>query len=170
MKTKKLTLNKIQQLDNKFNEQKKVILLGEYECLIDKEFRKSKIQKMIIDYFNIIQELEKLKIEADHIVKSVGILNTLIVKYFTDLPIPDSENVSQLLQITDRLLDLGILEELFNENGFEQSQLDLISQELDKSSDNLSKLFDSMVFGKENNSRNESDINVGVIEEKTPAN
>jgi len=78
----------------------------EYEVEFSKYLKKTDTQKIMIDYMNIIEELEGME-GIDNLKDSI-ILPMLMIKYFTNIPIQDEGE--KLLIMADKLIEL----ELFN--------------------------------------------------------
>jgi len=78
----------------------------EYEVEFSKYLKKTDTQKIMIDYMNIIEELEGME-NIDNLKDSI-ILPMLMIKYFTNIPIQDEGE--KLLIMADKLIEL----ELFN--------------------------------------------------------
>ncbi|MNC37176.1 hypothetical protein D3C75_857320 [compost metagenome] len=136
---KKLTTIELNKLSSKFNKQKKVsICNNEYEVTIYTNFRETKIDRVIMEYLSYIQNLKTVQ-ELDYnlIKDTLSLLLTLVLREFTDLPIPKSKeikNISNLIKVTHNLLDLGIFHETLNHIPEEQiakvkERLDLVGNE-----------------------------------------
>jgi hypothetical protein len=134
-KAKKLTPTKLNKLASQFNEKKKVYISidnEDYEVVVDKKFRRSKIFKMLIHYLQILYEIRNKKdLNVDTITDSTALINTMIIKYFSDVPLPDLDNVDDLIYASNSLYDLGITEKLIND-GFDKEQIEFVFSEIDK--------------------------------------
>lgn len=117
--TKKLTTAELNKLSLKFNERKKVSICNdEYEVTIHTNFRETKIDSVVMEYLSYIQNLKSVQ-ELDYnlIKDTFSLLFTLVLREFTDLPIPKSKeikNISNLIKVTHNLMDLGIFHETLN--------------------------------------------------------
>ncbi|CAH0118525.1 hypothetical protein PAE9249_01014 [Paenibacillus sp. CECT 9249] len=140
-KSKKLTVAALNKLDAELNEIKTVpILGGQYQCSIDRTFRHSKIQELLFAYFALLEEAQQDGGIARKTLHRVpALLHALIVKYFTDLPLQSAETLENLTAVSHKLLDLGIMDQLFSgtENGFDPSQIEKVSKAIRKSSESL---------------------------------
>ena len=87
-----------ERVTDRFNE--------EYEVEVSKYLKKTDTQKIMIDYMNIIEELEDME-NIDNLKDSI-ILPMLMIKYFTNIPIQDEGE--KLLIMAHKLIEL----ELFN--------------------------------------------------------
>jgi uncharacterized protein YabN with tetrapyrrole methylase and pyrophosphatase domain len=132
-KAKKLTLSNITKLNNELNERKLIRVCGDYEVQIHLTFRRTLISKLLLDYITILQNLRgRENITDETIMQTTSLINALTVKYFSDIPLPDIENIEKLIQVSNALLDLNIMDELFGENGFPKDQIELLSKEIEK--------------------------------------
>ena len=142
-KVKQLTLATLNKLDSKLNEKKSVYInIGgdDYEVIIDKHFRKSTIHLLILNYLNILQDLKsKQEVTFETLMDTNKLLNTLIVKYFTNIPLPEITNIEGLIAVSNTLLDLGIMEALFNEH-FDKNEIEKLVDEVNKVAKNIGKL------------------------------
>ena len=116
----------------------------EYEIEFSKYLKKTDTQKIMIDYMNIIEELEDMD-GIDNLKDSI-ILPMLMIKYFTNIPIQDEGE--KLLIMADKLIEL----ELFN------SILDLLPEKELLNMGNIAEQFkksvEFMVSEKEKESNN----------------
>jgi|GEM_PF-3068428 len=114
--TKKLTAAELNKLSSKFNELKKVhILDGQYEVSIYTSFRESLIENVVMTYIGLLEDLKKSENVTNETIKNtVVLLDTLILREFTDLPIPKKNDIPNLIKFTHNLLDNGILVEVYN--------------------------------------------------------
>lgn len=163
-KQKKLTLATINKLNSEFDQRKTIYVCGDYPVQVDIKFRKTKIQKMILDYIIILEDLRKQKnVNEETLMRTTSLINTLIVKYFTDIPVPPIDNIEKLIQVSNALLDLGIMDVLFdgNENGFPKDQLELVKTEIDKVSKNIGQILGEMGIKAVLNETNEDDEDKG---------
>jgi len=76
----------------------------EYEIEFSKYLKKTDTQKIMIDYMNIIEELEDME-NIDNLKDSI-ILPMLMLKYFTNIPIQDEGE--KLLIMADKLIELEL--------------------------------------------------------------
>jgi len=115
-KPKKLNTTTLSKMATQLNEKQKIIVLGEYEVQLHQTWRKSTIREVIMSYMDILQELNQQDdVTNTTIANSVALIDTLLVKAFTDIPFPkDQTDVASLIQITNVLLDNGILEEVIH--------------------------------------------------------
>ena len=82
----------------------------EYEVEFSKYLKKTDTQKIMIDYMNIIEELEGME-GIDNLKDSI-ILPMLMIKYFTNIPIQDEGE--KLLIMADKLIELELFNSILN--------------------------------------------------------
>ena len=114
MATKKINEASINKGFGKFNEkvtERVTDIFGEeYEVEISKYLKKSYTQKIMIDYMEIIEGLKDME-GIDNLKDSI-ILPTLMIKYFTNVVIPDEGE--KLLIMADKLIELELFSEILN--------------------------------------------------------
>lgn len=116
-KTKKLTAAALSTLDAKNNQRKTIYVTDQqYEVQIHTFFRKSLIDNVNTNYLSLIDQLRQKTDVTDQVIKdTVGLYNTLLLKEFSDLPIPRKLDVEKLIKVTNMLLDNGIMEEVLTQ-------------------------------------------------------
>jgi hypothetical protein len=138
---KKLSLSEINKLSGQFNEKKEITLevknkgkIQEYKCQISIKFKRTDIQKMLIDYMSILEEFKQRKnISMEELYDTTTIMYGLIVSYFTNIPVPKLEELEQLVNVTENLINLGIIEQLFkSDKGFDPDEVRFLNQEMEK--------------------------------------
>ncbi|MEI7025778.1 hypothetical protein [Paenibacillus sp. y28] len=144
-KSTKLTAAAIQKENSVLNEEKLIRILDKYDVKIQLHFRKSQIRRVMVQYFSVLQELKRNEEVTDEtIAASLSLLYALILKEFTDVPIPAIKNIEHLIKVTDMLLDTGIMEEVYDH--FPKEQLELIMQEVLKAARNTGTIFGEAVI------------------------
>lgn len=130
---KKLTAATINKLNKELDIKKTVYILGDNEVNIDIVFKKSKIDKVVSDYLSLFEEVHKEKeIDEDFIRGSVVILNTFILREFSDVPmIPKDRDMKKLIQVSEALYDTGIMEEIIA--SFDEEELGKVYKQIDVS-------------------------------------
>ncbi|WP_431785782.1 hypothetical protein [Paenibacillus lactis] len=114
--SKKLTVSALNKLESQLNTQRVIQILGDqYEVKIKTIFRESQIQSVVTNYLTLLQDL-KSRTEVDEalIQGTIGLLNTMILREFTDLPIPKGNKIEELVKVSKTLLDSGIMKETFD--------------------------------------------------------
>jgi hypothetical protein len=139
-KSNKLTLTTINKMNQEYNERKTIQVCGKYDVQIDTKFRRSKIQKLILDYYTVLQDLKKKENVSDEtIFQSVSLINVLVISIFTDLSLPvQLDRIDNLIKMSEVLLDTGIMEDIFNQ--LPQDQVELLNQEINKSAKGFGNL------------------------------
>jgi len=114
MAMKKINEASVNKGFGKFNEkttERVTDIFGEeYEVEISKYLKKSYTQKIMIDYMEIIEELKDM--DGIDNLKDTIILPTLMIKYFTNVVIPDEGE--KLLVMADKLIELELFSEILN--------------------------------------------------------
>lgn len=114
MAVKKLNEASLNKGFNKFNEKVTERITDrfgeEYELEISKYLKKSYTQKIMIDYMEITEELKD--IEGIENLKDTIILPMLMIKYFTNVSIPDQGE--KLLSMADKLIELELFSQIMN--------------------------------------------------------
>lgn len=149
---KKLTLSNLNKLASQFNEKRKITILvngEEFEVMIHNKFRETAVRKVCVDYIKILYELKQLNnLDDEAILNATYLLNTLVLKEFTNLPIPDVvnkgnvtvEDLEKLIKVTENLVDLGIIEYLLGENSpFGKENIELLNRVANQVSANVGK-------------------------------
>ncbi|MWV44973.1 hypothetical protein GRF59_15225 [Paenibacillus sp. HJL G12] len=154
-KTKKLTIAELDKMENELNQKETIkILDGKYEVNIHKVFKDSDIEDMLLNYMTILQELNKSP-EAN-LKNSASLYITLILRHFTDLPIPESNEIDELIRITKVLKNKGITTEVTE--SLPKDQLEYLGTRAQEASVALEKL----IKGAETNGGSEYET-TGVI-------
>lgn len=147
-KVKNLTMTDINKLGKKYNEQYEVTLQEQYKIKIDRYFKKTKIQDMIIELQEIMQELRKENVDINAIKDIIVIYQMLIIKHFTSLPLPKNISIKKMLAVYDKLIDTGLFEEILN--NFPHDQIEFLNEELrkyKKIGEQMGELFVGMGLG-----------------------
>ena len=112
--TKKINEASLNKGFNKFNEktlEKVTDRFGEiYEIEIVKYLKKTDTQKIIVDYMAIVDELKDVT-GIDNLKDSI-IIPMLMIKYFTNITIPDEGD--KLLVMADKLIELELFDAIMS--------------------------------------------------------
>lgn len=138
--SKRLTASALNKLDTKLNTQKAIHILGDqFEVRINTFFRESQIQNIVTTYLSLLQDL-KSQTEIDDLLiqGTIGLLNTLTLREFTDLPIPKSNSIVDLIKVSKTLLDTGIMKETFE--AFDQEQVSKIEDKIKSVNSEVGKI------------------------------
>lgn len=114
MTIKKLNEASLSKGYNKFNEknsEKVTDRFGEiYEIEVLKYMKKTDTQKIMIDYFAIMEGIKGLE-NTDNLRDSI-IIPMLLIKYFTNISIPDESE--RLLSMADKLIELELFAQIMD--------------------------------------------------------
>ncbi|KAA9007389.1 hypothetical protein F4V43_02560 [Paenibacillus spiritus] len=118
---KKLTAAELNKLGAKYNEFK-TVTIGEYEIRLQKLFQETKIESIVLEYLSYLQLLkEQPEVDLDLTKDTLSILHTLVLREFTDIPVPKKNKktkplsyLGSLIKVTHILIDEGIYVELLN--------------------------------------------------------
>ncbi|OPH47623.1 hypothetical protein BC351_10565 [Paenibacillus ferrarius] len=154
-KTKKLSLTEYNKLEKQFNERKQIritVILPEgetkeYDHSIATTFKPTDIQKLSIDYLSLLYELQNNPdVTSETFYNANSLLNALIVKYFSDVPVT-IDNLESIIKVSEVLFNLGIMEQLFDESkGFSKSEIEKLSATLEKNSKVFGQQFGELVI------------------------
>lgn len=113
---KSLTLNEIKKKDKKLDEKKKITITlpdgTNYSLTIDRYFRPTKIQKYILEFGIVMEEVKEKGIDEEALAKSMIVEYMLLIRNFTSLEIPLS--IAEMMAYTQKMVDLEILEQIIN--------------------------------------------------------
>ena len=106
---KKLTISNINKEYTRFNEKSEISIMdGKYTIEVNKHMKKTDIQKMLIDYDSIARQLENN--HDIEILKGTIIIPTLLIKYLTNIDVP--EEADKLLMMAEQLINLDLFSEI----------------------------------------------------------
>ena len=144
MANNKITLGKLRTLDSKTYTQKK-IKAGNYDVLVDEQFRPSKINDMVLEY---TQKLDYCR-EKGYDLKSGEYIFILMIRYFTDIDIPeDFESQVQMLKI---MVDHDLLTPILN--SFNEKEVEKMNDKINEFKDNVNKLVAEMKIEQESENK-----------------
>lgn len=123
--SKQLTIAGINKQHKAFNEQEKVTLTTGDFVLIQKKFKLTSIQRLIVDMTEILEEMHKKGVTSDVFRDLTFIIPMLILRHFTNLNnIPN--NIDGIVKVCEKLIDLGLLEEIMN--SFDKEELKKVNE------------------------------------------
>lgn len=138
---KKLNTANINKEYKKFNEKFVAhILDGKYDVEIHRHFKDTDIQKLLIDYQELLDQLRKQEVDIDSIQGMTYLFPTLLIKYFTNIDIPD--DINKILIVVDKLINIGAYEEILN--NLPQDEVDKVNKMVEKVTENQSRIGDLM--------------------------
>jgi len=144
--TKKLTATALKKLDNQLSSHKEILVYdNQFTVKINETFRESKIEAVTMTYMSILQEL-KARTEMDDLLiqGTIGLLSTLILREFTDLPIPQTNTIEELIKVSKVLLDTGIMKEVFD--GMDKEELGKIEEKIKSINNEVGKIVGELVI------------------------
>jgi hypothetical protein len=120
---KSLTLNEITKKDKKLDEKKKITVTlpdgTNYSINIDRFFRPSKIQKYMLEFGIVMDEVKEKGIDEEALANSMIVEYMLLIRNFTSLEIPLS--IAEITAYAQKMTDLEILDQIIN--AFDQSEV-----------------------------------------------
>ncbi|WP_091014520.1 MULTISPECIES: hypothetical protein [Paenibacillus] len=143
-KSNKLTLAKLNTVDNENNKRKTVYVTPKkYEVNIHTFFRESLMDDVVTEYIALVEELRS-KTEIDDVLirGTLSLFNVLMMKKFTDLPFPKKMDLGALIGISRKFMDNGITNEVINE--FPKSELDKLEERFKVAQQNAAKVIAEM--------------------------
>lgn len=144
----KLNFNKLAELEQELNERVTVeVLGGRFTVEVDKVFRTTKIENMILDFVKFLQRVSKEvdEIDEDMVKRFTRINQVLILKHFTNIEVPDDD--LKMVKMCEILLDLGILDEI--EEIIPKSELDKLNEVIEdrlKSMKNVQSMYGELLL------------------------
>ncbi|WP_068620015.1 hypothetical protein [Paenibacillus tuaregi] len=143
---KKLTAAGLNKLSSKLNSRTKISVLNDkYEVEVHTHFRESLIDNVVIDYIQLLQDLKAtVEPETELVKDTVVLLNVLILREFTNLPIPRKARPTDLIKLANNLLDLGIMGEVFPY--FQPEQMRKIEEKMKLTSKNISSVMGELAL------------------------
>jgi len=147
MANKKMNLGSLKKIESKQFTQKKIIV-GDFEVLIDQQFKKSKILALLKEFLEKDEYTKKNNINMD----VLSYLFILCIKYFTDIDM--GETFEEQIFAGNVLVDMeymDIISEAFDEN-----EMKKIAKTFEEFRDNVEKLAEEMKKEKELKNSEES--------------
>ncbi|MGG1664533.1 hypothetical protein [Brevibacillus sp. NRS-1366] len=141
-KKHKITSKFLDQLDKEL-EKKRVIHIetvkGTAEITIDEYFGELKIKKIISDLMEAMKPLlESEDITPDDLVTPAALLPVFIMREFTDLPIPQENDLAILSAVSERLDNHGFVRQVFTQ--LNQVEIDKLNKIVGDSFKNLPQI------------------------------
>ncbi|MEC4565335.1 hypothetical protein L8C07_05210 [Paenibacillus sp. CMAA1739] len=114
--TKKLTVSELNKLSKELEQtQTYPILDGQFEVTIKQNFKESSINNIFTGLIEIVQGIESSQLTEltfSQIASQIG--STLMLREFTDLPIPNKNDFHTLIKVYENLLNTNIFVEVAN--------------------------------------------------------
>ncbi|MET3209905.1 UNVERIFIED_CONTAM: hypothetical protein ABIC26_002853 [Paenibacillus sp. PvR008] len=114
--TKKITATELNKLSKELEQTKThPILDGQFEVTIKQNFKESSINNIFTGLIEVVQGIEKSQLTEltfSQIASQIG--STLMLREFTDLPIPNKNDFQTLIKVYENLLNTNIFVEVVN--------------------------------------------------------
>lgn len=146
---KKLTSSTLSKSSNKFSERLTIQVTDRfsetYTVDINKYFKTSEVQKLIVDYISFKEELPNLVSELELIKDTTYLYYALLVKYFTNIPL--SDDLLELISGVETLIDLEVFDRIVG--ALPKEEIERVNVLIKKMTDNLPLA--NQLLGIENN-------------------
>ncbi|GAA4880647.1 hypothetical protein GCM10023310_71090 [Paenibacillus vulneris] len=137
-----LTISSINKAHTKeFNVQEKVFLKNGDHILIQKKFKRTSIQRLILDYQDILDQLRKKEITMEVVKDITFIYYMLLLRHFTNLSNIPSD-IEKMVIVCEKLIDLDLLDEIMGH--FLETELEKVQNMIKQVSDNSHLISDQM--------------------------
>ncbi|RPK31855.1 hypothetical protein [Paenibacillus xylanexedens] len=143
-KSNKLTLAKLNTVDNKKNQRKTIYVTPErYEVNIHTFFRESFMEDVVAEYMTFVEDLRSNKEIDDALIRgTLSLFNVLVMKKFTDMPFPRKINLSGLIGLARKFMDNGITNEVIN--SFPKEEMKKLEDRFKAAQQNAAKVIAEM--------------------------
>jgi len=137
MANKKLTSSTLSKSSTKFNEGIVIQVADRfseiYTVEINKYFKTTEVQKLIVDYLASKEELPNFVSDLELIKDTTYLYYALLVKYFTSVPL--SEDLMELISGVETLIDLEVFDKIVG--ALPQEEVERVNVLIKKMTDNL---------------------------------
>jgi len=165
MTIKKLNQQNISKISTKFNERVSLTVTDRfsdyYTIEINKYFKKTEIQKMIVDYFALKEELQAIVTDLELVRNTAFLFPALLVKYFSNVPL--SDDIVELISGTETLMDIEVFDHIVG--ALPQEEVERVNSMIKTMTDNIPLM--NKMLGNDNideNSNEEQSINTEAEE------
>jgi len=165
MSIKKLNQQNISKISTKFNERISLTVTdrfsGSYTIEINKYFKKTEIQKMIVDYFSFKEELKTIVTDLELVRNTAFLFPALLVKYFSNVPL--SDDIVELISGTETLMDIEVFDHIVG--ALPQEEVERVNSMIKTMTDNIPLM--NKMLGNDNideSSNEERPVNTEVKE------
>lgn len=143
-KSNKLTLAKLNTVDNKNNQRKTIYVTPErYEVNIHTLFRESLMDDVVTEYIALVDELRNNPEFDDSLIRgTLSLFNVLTMRKFTDMPFPKKITLSGLIGLSRKFMDNGITNEVIN--SFPKEEMEKLEKRFKTAQQNAAKVIAEM--------------------------
>lgn len=146
-----VSLESLSQLDQEMDERIEIKLKdGQFVIQMDKVFRVTKIENMLVDLVKFMQKAYKeiREVDEETIKRFSRINEILILKHFTDVDVPDDE--LKMIKMCEILIDLELLDEIGQHiPQSEKEKIDRIIGDRLKNMETAKSMFGEMILNDE---------------------
>ncbi|GMX64383.1 hypothetical protein Elgi_36520 [Paenibacillus elgii] len=129
-----LTVTSINKAHSKeFNSQKKVTLKTGDFIMIQQKFKKTSIQRMLIDYQGILEQLRQKEVSMEVVKDMTFVYYMLLLRHFTNLNNIPNE-IDKMVIVCEKLNDLDLLEEILS--SFDKEEMKKVDEMIKQVSEN----------------------------------
>ena len=155
MANKKLNQKTISKISTKFNERTTLTVTDRfsdvYTIEINKYFKKTDVQKLIVDYLSFKEELPNIVSDLELIKDTAFIFPALLVKYFTNVPL--SDNLMELISGTETLMNIEVFDHIVG--SLPQEEVERVNTLIKTMTDNIPLM--NQLMGNENTGEDQED-------------